>query len=328
MSNIKVNIILVNYNTTKDTIECLESILKQTYVDLQVFIVDNSTEKASIDEFISWAKGEGESKILTSFPEYVLPISKKPLSFTYLTEKDLECSRSVIDEKVVFVKAKKNNGFASANNIALNYLKKIKGDAIYWLLNNDTVISKNATNSVVDFYLKNKSAGIIGTSLMEYSDKLKIQAIGGLYNPLTTKLNIPTAESEFCKSKLIKYPNGASMIISRRFLDEVGGLSEEYFLYFEELDWVLKGMERGYKPVFLRDEIVYHKGGASTGKNSELADYYYLRGKMLLTLKFFKKYKPIVFSLLFFAFPINRILRGQLNRVKILFKVLKDIKNN
>jgi GT2 family glycosyltransferase len=115
------------------------------------------------------------------------------------------------------------------------------------------------------------------------------------------------------------------MIISKEFLNNVGVLSEDYFLYFEELDLTLRAKHLGYKPSFLHDKLVYHKGGVSTGKNSELADYYFLRGKFLVTIKFFKNNFLVIFLLSIFAFPINRILRGETKRIKILFKVIKDI---
>ncbi|WP_248724607.1 glycosyltransferase [Seonamhaeicola sp. ML3] len=323
MNEVKVNIILVNFNTTEDTIECMESIIKQEYLNFQIFLVDNSTELGTVEKIKTWAKGKIKEKITSHYPEYVYPLNTKPLSFAFLEEKYLN-EPGFRDEKVVLIKAKKNKGFASANNIILNYLRDKKEEAIYWLLNTDTVISPDSINKIVRFYSSNKKAGIIGTSLMEYYDRSKIQVIGGLYNPLTTKLIATTRWKEFEQSKLIKYPNGASMVISREFLEKVGEMEEKYFLYFEELDWVMRGIKSGFTPAFLIDNIVYHKGGASTGKNSKLADYYYLRGKFLVTNKFFEKYKWFVFPLLFLGFPLNRILRGQFSRIIILFKVIKS----
>lgn len=326
MNRIKVNIILVNYNTVADTIECLESLLKQSYDNFQIFVVDNSTELGTINNFLSWADGFYRADNVSNYPEYVLPLVRKPISYLSLSEDEFKRTTSFKKGEVVFIKAEKNEGFAAANNIVLNHFRD-NGDekAINWLLNNDTVVSKTAIQSIVTFYLSNKKSGIIGTSLMEYSDKNKIQAIGGLYSAITSKLYIPTSWSEFKKSNLLKYPNGASMLVTPDFLKKVGVMSEDYFLYFEELDWVLRGKEAGFTPSFLVEPIVYHKGGASTGKNSELADYYYLRGKILVVLKFFRKYRFIVLPLLFVAFPINRILKGQFYRVKIVIQVLRDL---
>ncbi|ADV48889.1 glycosyl transferase family 2 [Cellulophaga algicola DSM 14237] len=325
MNSLKVNIILVNYNTVPDTIECLESILKQDYKNYQVFLIDNSSKEKTIEELESWCKGDYMENIETNFPEYVYPLKTGSIPFISITENELVGNKKC-EEKIILVKANKNDGFAAANNIALNHLNRNSiEEHICWLLNNDTVISPYSIGSLVDFYFLKEKPGIIGTSLMEYSDKTKIQAIGGLYNSISSKLRVPIDAEEFYASKQIKYPNGASMIVSKEYLNIVGSISEEYFLYFEELDWILKGRMKGFSPAFLVQELVYHKGGASTGKNSELADYYYLRGRLLVTLKFFKKYSLIVFAISLIMFPLNRILIGQIARIKILFKVFADL---
>jgi hypothetical protein len=326
MTNVMVNIILVNYNTVSDTVECLESILKQTYTNYQIFVVDNSAHTNCINDLESWANGENLQHIDTNFPDYIYPVSHKPIPHVVLNENEF-VKRDIINKKVIFIRAKENKGFAAANNIVLNHFKLKRDNSIFWLLNNDTVIAPRALNTVIKFFISNKHSGIIGTSLMEYWDRYKTQAIGGLYNPITSKLCIPVEEKAFINSKKIKYPNGASMIVSCTFLEKVGGLSEDYFLYFEELDWILKGKREGFEPKFLVDNIVYHKGGASTGKNSELSDFYYTRGRLLLTIKFFKKYSLIVFILLLVMFPLNRMLKGEFSRIKIIYKVFADIFN-
>ncbi|NRR91471.1 glycosyltransferase family 2 protein [Winogradskyella undariae] len=321
----KVYIILVNYNNETDTIECLESLLKQSYSNYQVLVVDNSETEDSFNVLKDWSKGKYQDEIITKFPNLVFPLITKPVSNISLSEKEFSHKIEDIHDKVIFIKSEKNEGFAAANNIVLNALKTVKQDFICWLLNNDTVVKSSALDAIVTHSLSQNNHGVLGTSLMEYSCGEEIQSIGGLYNPKISKLNISKNEDEFRKSEAIKYPNGASMVVTKDYLDIVGPLSEDYFLYFEELDWVLKGAKKAFEPSFLVEELVYHKGGSSTGKNSTLADYYYTRGRLILTLKFFKKFAPLVFLLTFVMFPLNRIIRGQFKRVFIIFKAFKSV---
>ena len=53
----KVYIILVNYNGWKDTLECLESILKNDYTNYQIIVVDNNSSDDSMSYIINWANG-------------------------------------------------------------------------------------------------------------------------------------------------------------------------------------------------------------------------------------------------------------------------------
>ena len=64
----------------------------------------------------------------------------------------------------------------------------------------------------------------------------------------------------------ITFISGAHMIASRRFYDEAGPMAEDYFLYYEEVDWAL---QRGTLPLaYCPDAVVYHKAGTSIGSQS------------------------------------------------------------
>lgn len=57
----KVYIVILNYNNWKDTIECLESVLKSDYLNYQVIVVDNNSPNNSMDKIIQWADGKQNS---------------------------------------------------------------------------------------------------------------------------------------------------------------------------------------------------------------------------------------------------------------------------
>ena len=64
---------------------------------------------------------------------------------------------------------------------------------------------------------------------------------------------------------------GASLAVSRGFLGEVGLMQEDYFLYFEEIDWAVRNSKLGshtYETAFAYGATVFHKAGRSIGSGS------------------------------------------------------------
>lgn len=70
MNKNKIAIILVNYNGTNDTIECIESIKKSTYDNYKVIVVDNASPEKDC------------KKITKKFPDVKLIESKENLGFS------------------------------------------------------------------------------------------------------------------------------------------------------------------------------------------------------------------------------------------------------
>jgi len=56
----KVAIIILNWNGWKDTIECLESVFRNTYPNYQVIVVDNGSTDGSMEKIKAWADGKQE----------------------------------------------------------------------------------------------------------------------------------------------------------------------------------------------------------------------------------------------------------------------------
>lgn len=109
------------------------------------------------------------------------------------------------------------------------------------------------------------------------------------------------------------------MLVSRRFLNRVGPMREEYFLYAEEVEWCLRGVARGMKVGIAADAQVLHFQGASTGsvtdirRRARMPVYLDERNKMLLTRDLFPQRMPIAavaaFLLLFLRFARRRAWR-------------------
>lgn len=325
----KVFIVLLNYNGSLDTIECLESLLKLNYENHQIIIVDNSETLVPFENLTSWAQGDFTVKD-TNFENLVFPLVQKPVDFCKTTED--EFLEKKLNHKIVFVKANQNNGFAAGNNIALRYgLKFGTQDSFIWLLNNDTVVDKEALNAQVSYLSKtiNKEIGILGSKLVYYHKPEKIQAVGGNFNK---RFYIPShiCEGESIVSQRnncikIDYVIGASMLVSLKFIKEVGILCEDFFLYYEELDWTYRAKDKDWDVDWCSESIVYHKEGASIGssydskKKSFFSEIMIFKSRKLFVKKYFKLGFNFYFSSL--ALILNRIRKGKIRLGLELLKI-------
>jgi len=111
---------------------------------------------------------------------------------------------------------------------------------------------------------------------------------------------------------------GASLAVSRTFFDRIGPMAEEYFLYFEEIDWAYRNAER-FAIAFAHRAVVYHKEGGSIGSSgskgqrSATSDYCVLRSR----LRFIRRRAPWLLPfhwLLAWSQIVRRLLRLQPKR--------------
>ncbi|OEK04546.1 glycosyltransferase family 2 protein [Roseivirga misakiensis] len=176
------------------------------------------------------------------------------------------------DVKVINVS--ENSGFAKGNNIGL---EAASGDFLL-LLNNDTEIENGLIEGLLDT-LKDQSIGAV-SPVIKFFDNHEVQFAGFTeINPITGRNEIIRKPSQ-TKLSDTPYIHGAAVMISRRVLDDCGGLPEDYFLYYEELDWSRIIRSKGYTLKVLNTVSILHKESVSTGKNSPLKVYYQTRNRV------------------------------------------------
>jgi GT2 family glycosyltransferase len=336
----KVYIIILNWNGWEDTIECLESILKIDYDHYQIILCDNDSKDNSLENIIKWAKGELDVNFIgnESLKQKVFPGSQKPITYSIYSQTEAleheftRCS----DSKLILIRNDGNIGFAAGNNVGINYAL-LNGDCDYvWLLNNDTVVDRYSLSELVQRIQFNPSAGMCGSTLLYYENPSIIQALGGDYYNLWTGFNqhigglkpyIKGKNYSFAGSKL-SFLVGASILVKVSLLNEVGLLCEDYFLYYEELDWAVRAKKKSYTLEYASGSVVYHKVGASTGgssfkirEKSTTSDFYLIRNRLLVTNKFFPYALPTVYIFLMITL-IRRLFRFQWRRILMILRII------
>ncbi len=322
----KIYIAILNFNGWKDTIECLESVLKTDYPNFQIIVLDNDSTNNSLKFITNWANGVQD--VLYSDNSQLKHLSQppitKPLEYVVYNKSDALKGGEKNKEKlyknpIIFIQSGENNGFASGNNIGIKYaLAKNDFDYI-WLLNNDTVVNKNTLSLFINNLGECGSVGIYGNVLEDYYHPSMSKTYGRYLNPY-----LGTSHSINNKINLdkINFISGASMLITRECIERVGLLPEDYFLYYEETDYCFKAKECGFKLKVITESVTYHKEGTSTslGSKNIKMDLLFHSNR----LKFSKKYLSYVFivKLGILATSLKRFLNFEYTQGKNLLKLL------
>jgi len=345
----KIYIIILNYNNWVDTIECLESVLRNEYPNYQVIIVDNNSPNNSIEYLKAWAEGKLDLWVNpnNSLKNLSFPPLSKPIPYIFYTREEAENGGNLeLEEKlkkeipegvstnypIVFIQNENNLGFAGGNNVGIKYaLAKNDFDSII-LLNNDTVIRRETILNLVEAKLKIGEKAIYGGRIFYYNDPDKIWYDGGNLNEWTglcIHLNIGKLKSEIKDISQIKEINFITfcyVLIPRFILENIGLLDETYFMYVEDLDYSYKVWKAGYKLYRISNSEVWHKVNASHGEKefSVFSAYWGFKNG----LKFRKKIKGIkkITSLVFYLSTRPLILLKRLiKKPSIANQIIKSI---
>lgn len=245
---IKLSIIIVNFNTTELLNNCINSIYKYTGKTIfEIIVVDNASKEE-----------------LRSFD----------LAQDKITNQEL---------RIKLIKNNKNIGFAAANNQGI---KKARGKFIL-LLNPDTLITNNVLEGVVDFMEENPKVGISTCRVELESGQLDDACHRGFPTPWNSICQFSGLSRFFPKSKLLNGYHlgycdldkiheidacaGAFMIIRRKAGEEINWLDKDYFWYGEDLDFCYRVKQSGWKVMYIPQfQILHYKGVSSGIKNHSL----------------------------------------------------------
>lgn len=268
--NIAINhcsIILINWNGWKDTIECIETVLKQDYPNFDIIIVDNGSEDNSIEEIRNYLFGTN-LEIETNYPNLVYPLYKKPLDVVEIGLSNINNfeNRKISQKipKIFMIKSEKNLGFAKANNIAAKFAIQNLKTSYLFILNNDTIIDKNTITSLINFSNKYPLYAVLQSLIYYYDDSSKIWQAGGKILPWAQVKYYYKITKE--NSDSISFISGCAMFIKSEIVKKYGTFSEKFFHGEEDFEFSLRMLKNKEKMALVTDSIVYHKIAASVEK--------------------------------------------------------------
>jgi len=178
---------------------------------------------------------------------------------------------------VTVVASKDNAGYAAGNNLGINtVLNTNKTAERIWFLNPDTKIKENAGSSLIEA-INEKGLHIVGSKLEDDDGTLQCSHFNfpgiiselsagfrlGLFDKLVKKYLVRTEPSD--NPVKTDWLAGASFMVSKAYIETIGLIDDDYFLYFEELDFCLQGKRNNMPCWYIPSSRVYHAVGAATG---------------------------------------------------------------
>jgi len=237
-------VVIVNYRTPDLTIDCLRSLVSEvrSLPGTRVVVSDNDSGDGSVEKIGTAIETEGWGDWVSLMP------------------------------------LERNGGFAFGNNAVIRPILQSTNPPPYiLLLNPDTIVHPGALQALIDFMDEHPKVGIAGSRLEEPDGTPQCSAFRfhTVFSELDSGLNLgivskllsrwvvwPPIPEEACQTDWVA---GASMIVRREVFEGVGLMDEEYFMYYEEMDFCLQAKKAGWSCWYVPKSRVVHLVGQSSG---------------------------------------------------------------
>ena len=245
-----IGIVVLNYRNHADTVECVRSLERVDYPDFRIFIVDNDSQNGS-EEALREA-----------------------------------CAAHRV------IQSGANLGYARGNNVGIRAALEAGSEWVV-VLNNDTIVPPDFLTEIARYGELDESAGVLGALIVHEDgevDRMSARRIPPLAEifwnrGLGKRLGSSRAlerrayyagPEEFEAPTTVDIVSGSCMALRREFLEEIGLLDEETFLFWEEFILASKVCASRFRTVLLPQLRVVHKGGRSVSSIGDLAARSYL----------------------------------------------------
>lgn len=231
----KVVVVVVHTKNFDNTVECVESLFLSDYANSTLIICDNSSNVPLSDHLVE------RIKAVTNY------------DINILTKTDLCQLSDVSIDGINILRCGQNLGYAAAANLGFILALQDTSTKYVWLLNDDVAVEPSCLKHMICRSEAVPNAGICGSRCVYYHSSDRIQALGGgkffRWSGRSALIgNMSQANTVVNQSHIeqeLDFVFGASMLVSRSFLENVGLTSEEYFIYCEELDWAMRAETDG-----------------------------------------------------------------------------------
>ncbi|MDX2245398.1 MAG: glycosyltransferase family 2 protein [Bacteroidia bacterium] len=233
--------------------------------------------------------------------------------------------------EVKFIQSETNRGFAGGNNLGM---EAANGD-YFCFLNNDVVVTPDLLEKLLAVLKNHPNAGGV-SPLIRYLNPPEIIQYAG-YTSINRWTGRNTAlgkgekdNGQFASQRPTAYLHGAAMMIPRKVVQKTGQMPEEFFLYYEEMDWCEQMRKAGFELWVEPSAVVFHHASLSVGGESLLWTYYYNRNRILFMKKNTRWYQFLFFKVYFLSMVVPRTLMrylfmGKMAHIKVLFRAIAEV---
>ena len=236
-------ILLVNWNGHEDTLACLRSLDAVQRPAFDVLVVDNASSDDSV------------ARIRETFPA------------------------------VEVLESGENLGFTGGNNLGLEYARQ-HGYEYVLLLNNDTEVAPDFLAPLVEALEADPQAAAAGPLIYYHALPQVVWSAGGAIDWKRGETRMiglgERDEGQFDgPPRPVDFVTGCALLVRTRVLEEVGGLDERFFAYYEEVEWCLRMQRAGYRILFVPRSKIWHKISPERREASPRVHYYMTRNRLL-----------------------------------------------
>ncbi|MHC1569542.1 MAG: glycosyltransferase family 2 protein [Candidatus Syntropharchaeales archaeon] len=211
---------IINFNGSRETLECIESINNNTNREIKIVVVDNGS-----------------------------------------TSSEVELLRSGITPDVKLIESPVNQGFSRANNLAWEYTRKKLCPEFLLLINNDTRVTSDFLEPMIEILQKNQDVGAVSPKIMLIESN-KIDSAGSRFTNVGSAYSVghgETDEGQYDGDHRVPMITACCMLIRAAALNGTYLFDRNFFMYLEELDLVLRLHNRKYSFMYTSRSIVYHR---------------------------------------------------------------------
>lgn len=283
-------IIILNFNGTLDTVDCVESILNSDYKKRIICVVDNGSEKEHLADLLN--------KITEIEDKFNLSQSII-IKNNYIPE-----SVEFANNQIVVVSNIENLGFAGGNNIAVKIAIKNGYDKVM-LLNNDTIVEKDSIKILSDFIDDHPDYVAITPKICYERARDIIWNCGGkiIFGAFRKYYYANKNDSKVPKEGYfdISFITGCALVFKP---NETGFLSENFFFGEEDFEFSLRLKKKKMKLACVLNSKIYHKVGSSIKKSNKILNK--------ITLHYINRFTNLhnIYPLVWYCFVFLYILYG------------------
>jgi len=245
MANPLVVTVVLNTNRRDDTLDCLKSLDCSTYSDRLDIVLDNHSTDGSVEA------------IRTRFPK---------VEVAFLAE---------------------NLGYAGNNNVGIG-LALARGAEWVFVLNEDTVLAPDCLDELVRAAERKPRIGVVGPMVYHHDEPQVIQSAGGVLDSSWRSRHLRQNErdgGEQTQPAPVDWISGCAIMVRRAAIEEAGMLDERFFYYWEETEWCLRIVRRGWVVLHVPRARLWHKGVNRNYRPGPSVTYYSTRNRLLMMSK-------------------------------------------
>jgi GT2 family glycosyltransferase len=245
--------VIVNYNSQDTLKKCIDSLLAEDIQKINKIIVVDNDSKDNSEKFLLDYDG------------------------------------------VNLISLEENVGFARGCNIGATYSES----EYIFFLNPDTVIQNSNLEKMLLAFKENNRLGIVGPKIYNSDGSFTktCRNFPNLKNFLVHQFSLDKLfknhvwiidQDSSSSSSIVPTIIGAAFMVRKDIFDKLKGFDEDYFVYFEEVDFCYRANVIGYNSLFLSTSKLIHIGNITT----EAVPTRILSYSIMSRLIYFKKHRP------------------------------------